>query len=72
MKIQYYNTEKEAKEILIKMDKTPKFFCPLIDKTCRLDCLCYVEAHTLKQNIIGKVKYRIVEGYCNNAMFQNE
>lgn len=67
--ITYYDTEKEAKEVLAKLPKTPKEWCPLAQDRCRIDCVCYIEAHTSKAFFAEGSKYRIVEGYCNNEMF---
>ena len=67
---QYYREDKEAKDALVKMDKTPKEFCPLTKEMCRIDCICYIEAHTIKTFIEAKSKYRIVKGYCSNEMFE--
>ena len=68
MTTQYY-TEKEAEDILFKMDKEPKEFCPLINDICRIDCLCYVEARIMKFARTKGVKYGVHNGYCSNEMF---
>ncbi len=69
MEIKYFQDEKDAKDLLTKIDKKPKKWCPLAREMCRIDCLCYVEAHTIKVFYSGVYKYRIVEGYCSNEMF---
>ncbi len=70
MEIKYFKDEKDAKDLLAKIDKKPKKWCPLTREMCRVDCLCYVEAHTTKVSFkAGVSKYRIVEGYCDNLMF---
>jgi len=69
MTIKYYQKEHEAKIVLIKLDKEPKEFCPLANAKCRIDCMCYVEAHIVKIHHSGVYKYHVVAGYCGNEMF---
>lgn len=69
MAFKYYKTKEEAQKILKSTNFTPKEFCPLIKNTCRTDCICYIKTYITNVNISNKIMYRIVDGYCDNAMF---
>jgi hypothetical protein len=54
----------------------PDWFCPLINKMCRKDCVCYAPAFVRSwkdsSNKMTGIEYDAFKQYCGNQMFFRE
>ena len=61
--------EKTARNLQYKANNidAKKLFCPLINKQCNPECVCFLKATISKKD---KGRYVVDKGYCNNEMFE--
>lgn len=50
----------------------PDWFCPLINKMCRKDCLCYNKAYVRQYNSSTGLEWDAFPACCGNQMFFRE
>ena len=62
------NKEEATKQANQINSGEPDAFCPLINNTCRDDCVCWKHAHVFKS---GECEYIVDGGYCSNGMFES-
>ena len=58
--------------VIAANDEDPTWFCPLIKKTCRKDCVCFVRAgkRRLSADDSGIPAYKVYDPRCGNGMFE--
>lgn len=63
--------EKSAVKLQYKANKmdVERVFCPLINKQCNPECVCFIKATYHKD---ARDKYIVQNGHCDNNMFHGE